>query len=141
MLSSWVATEDEKPRDGESWEEAQCWWARRDLSEMYESHVVVSFTEDPSCNAPRGSRHVEFGYALATGKRLIVVGPIEAIFHALPYVERVDTWEEALALLRDPVVDKRHAGACCRECLAQPDYRDIWNESTGCCCLAPAMRR
>ena len=35
----------------------------------------------------RGGRHVEFGLALAAGKRLCIVGPRENIFHFLPRVE------------------------------------------------------
>jgi len=35
----------------------------------------------------RGGRHVEFGYAMAKGKRLIVVGYRENLFHEHPSVE------------------------------------------------------
>jgi hypothetical protein len=38
-------------------------------------------------NSGRGGRHVEFGYAMALGKRLIVVGHRENLFHEHPTVE------------------------------------------------------
>ena len=40
----------------------------------------------------RGGRHAEFGIALALGKRVIVIGPRENVFHALPAVERYESW-------------------------------------------------
>jgi hypothetical protein len=49
---------------------------------------------------PRAGRHVEFGYALAREKRMIVVGDVkENIFHYLPQVKHFATFEEALAYL------------------------------------------
>lgn len=47
----------------------------------------------------RGARHVEFGLALGTGKRLLVVGYRENIFHVLPAVEYYETWGQARAAL------------------------------------------
>ena len=48
----------------------------------------------------RGSRHVEFGYALAKFKRMINVGPgSENLFHELPSVQRFASIEEAIAAL------------------------------------------
>ena len=57
---------------------------------LHRAHCLVSFTEQPERGvawAARGGRHVEFGIALATGKRLCVVGPRENVFHHLPQVE------------------------------------------------------
>jgi hypothetical protein len=57
---------------------------------------VVSFTEQPrALNGNRGGRHVEFGLAVALNKRLIVVGYRENLFHWLPQVEFVSSWQEA----------------------------------------------
>ncbi len=44
----------------------------------------------------KGGRHIEHGYAVATGKRLIVVGPRENIFHCHPATEAYETWVEFL---------------------------------------------
>ena len=67
--------------------------------------------EDVAAARPMGSsaswspaavagRHVEFGIALAWGKRTIVVGEPEHLFHTLPSVEAYPTWPQALNALR-----------------------------------------
>jgi hypothetical protein len=56
---------------------------------LHKAATLISFTD----GAPaRGGRHVEFGMAYAWGKRLIVVGPREHVFHALPLVEHYPDW-------------------------------------------------
>ena len=38
--------------------------------------MLIAFSEEPrALNASRGGRHVEFGIALALGKKVAVVGP------------------------------------------------------------------
>jgi hypothetical protein len=64
--------------------------AVEDLIDLSQADCLVSFTEAPARGvawAARGGRHVEFGVALATGKRLCIVGPRENIFHHLLAVE------------------------------------------------------
>ena len=64
--------------------------AVEDLIDLARADCLVSFTEDPGRNVPwaaRGGRHVEFGVAVATGKRLCILGPRENIFHHLLSVE------------------------------------------------------
>ena len=58
-------------------------FARRDLSDVAAADILVLFTEPPETNWPRGARHVEYGYALALGKRCVLVGPCENVFHWL----------------------------------------------------------
>jgi len=68
-----------------------------DLEDLALSDWVISFTERPySDTKGRGSRHVEFGLAIAKGKRLIVVGPRENVFHCLPKVEHFNSFDECL---------------------------------------------
>lgn len=74
--------------------------AVEDLIQLSHADCLVSFTEDPQRNvawAARGGRHVEFGVALATGKRLCVVGPRENIFHHLLSVEAYGSVGELVA--------------------------------------------
>lgn len=52
--------------------------------------------------ASRGGRHVEFGMALALGKRVIVVGPRENVFHLLPEVEVHVNWNDFVANHKRP---------------------------------------
>src|SRR5277367_3461579 len=61
-------------------------WAKYNYQDVLLCDTMVNFTEPPnSCG--RGGRHVELGLALAWGKRLIVVGHRENVFHNLPQVE------------------------------------------------------
>jgi nucleoside 2-deoxyribosyltransferase len=59
-------------------------FAQVDLDDIDAADTLVFFAEDPLVGTPRGGRHVEFGYALAKGKRLVVIGAQENIFHFLP---------------------------------------------------------
>lgn len=76
-------------------------FAREDITDLVAAEVFIAFTEEP--RAPlgtRGGRHIELGYALALGKRVIVVGWRENVFCWLPEVEFHDTWAAALDALR-----------------------------------------
>jgi hypothetical protein len=70
------------------------------LEDLCSATTVVSFTEPPATGKGRGGRHVEYGYALALNKTLVVVGPRENLFHHHPDVAHFDTPE---AWLRDLV--------------------------------------
>lgn len=58
--------------------------ANYDLADIDAATVLLFFAEDVL--TPRGGRHVEFGYALAKGKFIYVIGPRENIFHYDPMV-------------------------------------------------------
>ena len=70
-------------------------FASEDLEDLLLADYCISFTEPPRSNASRGGRHVEFGLALGTAKRVLVVGHRENVFHCLPAVEFFATWPEA----------------------------------------------
>lgn len=61
---------------------------QHDIDDLIESDCVISFTGSDG----KGGRHVEFGYGLAMGKRMIVVGPRENVFHTLSQVEHHMSW-------------------------------------------------
>lgn len=65
-----------------------------DLEHVDAADTVISFTESESVGYYTGGRHVEFGYALARGKRVIVIGPRENVFHNDPRVEQFETLED-----------------------------------------------
>lgn len=71
--------------------------AAADLEDIGAADALVAVTLPGS---PRGGRHVEFGYALALGKRVVILGQPENVFHHLPQVERVGSVEELAARLR-----------------------------------------
>lgn len=73
--------------------------AHIDLADIEEADSFVFFAEDPTVGTPRGGRHVEFGYALAKGKEIHVIGDYENIFHFLPNIRShrsVDDFLEAV---------------------------------------------
>jgi hypothetical protein len=56
---------------------------------------------EPNTILATGGRHVEFGLALAQGKRMIMVGPRENVFHyLLPDSQIFATWNKAFATIR-----------------------------------------
>lgn len=80
--------------------------AIEDLIDLAGADCLVSFTEDSGHNVPwaaRGGRHVEFGVAVATGKRLCIVGPRENIFHHLLSVEAYASVADLVAGLSSKV--------------------------------------
>ena len=70
--------------------------AEKDLEQLADCDTMVFFAEPQTQQPPRGGRHVEFGIALALGKRIVVVGERENIFHHLPGITTVDSIEQVL---------------------------------------------
>lgn len=66
-------------------------FARKDYAEIDAADGLVALSEDETNTWGRGGRHVEFGYAAGRGKRLIVVGPKENLFHYDPDVDLYDS--------------------------------------------------
>jgi len=67
-----------------------------DLEDLDAAETVISFT---LVSGGKGGRHVEFGYGLAAGKRMILVGPREHAFHCLPQVEHYPDWPRLVIAL------------------------------------------
>jgi len=65
-------------------------YARVDLEDLEAADTVISFTS--AGGGGKGGRHVEFGLALGLGKRLVIVGPRENVFHTLPAIEWYPDW-------------------------------------------------
>lgn len=60
--------------------------AAYDLEDLHAAECLIGFTEGPGVIS-RGGRHVEWGIAVSLGKRLILIGTPEHVFHCLPQVE------------------------------------------------------
>jgi hypothetical protein len=73
---------------------------QHDLDDLDVADTVISFTSN---GTGKGGRHVEFGYALAKGKRCIVVGPREHVFHTLAQVEWYPDWPSLTFVLAEPL--------------------------------------
>ena len=71
--------------------------AQHDVEDAMAADAVVLFAEGERGGG--GGRHVEFGIGLGLGKRLIVVGRAEHLFHTLPAVEVYRDWEAAISAL------------------------------------------
>lgn len=71
--------------------------ALMDLTDIDYAKVVMAFSLPPKTMFSGGGRHVEFGYAYACGKRIMVVGEKgENVFHWLPNIEHYATLDEAI---------------------------------------------
>lgn len=69
-----------------------------DLNDIDNSEVVISKTLNRGDLFTGGGRHIEFGYALAKGKRLINIGGFESVFHS--QAETFTTIEEVIECLK-----------------------------------------
>lgn len=90
VTSRWLGGTHELGPEGRSVEaetRLRAEFAREDLDDVLAADCVVSVTEAPDAKPSRGGRHVEFGVGLALGKRLVVIGHRENVFHTLPQVE------------------------------------------------------
>lgn len=98
VTSRWLDTEWEE-NDGQGSSAAPPEYRRefaiKDMIDVQVCDAIIAFTEPPRSNG-RGGRHVEFGMAAAWGKKLIVIGPEENIFHYLPGVFVYRNIEELL---------------------------------------------
>ena len=72
-------------------------YAHIDIEDLTAAEIVISFTS--AGGGGKGGRHIEFGMALAGGKRVIVVGPRENVFHTLPEVEWYPDWPRLVMAL------------------------------------------
>ena len=73
--------------------------AHQDLEDIQACDVIVVFNPEEACNVGRGGRHVETGYALALGKKVIVVGARGNVFHWLQEVTVVEGWRQLVDVL------------------------------------------
>lgn len=90
-----TATWLDNKEDGMSFEDI----AVVDLKDVDEADALVLYTEPYGTAVPGGGRHVEFGYALGKGKKIILVGPLENVFHWHPNVHAFPRTEYAVRYL------------------------------------------
>jgi nucleoside 2-deoxyribosyltransferase len=64
-----------------------------DIEDVDACDTLVSFTQPYGSVNKGGGRHVEFGYAMARRKRLVVIGERENVFHHHPDVEIYPTFD------------------------------------------------
>ena len=82
VISSWIDMPVASTPD------ARAYLAAMAVEEIRACDTLISFTGEGGL----GGRHAEFGIALALGRRLVVTGPREHVFHDLPEVEWHPDW-------------------------------------------------
>ena len=73
--------------------------ALKDYWDIQRADTLIFFAEEPEQQPRRGGRHVEFGMALALGKKVLVVGGEENIFHFMPQVKHYSSFEQLIGEL------------------------------------------
>lgn len=81
--------------------------ATDDVEDLRVADLCIGFSE-PLHTPSRGGRHVELGMALAWGKRIIVVGGHEHLFHVLPSITHVPDHAALYALLGQGASSNEH---------------------------------
>lgn len=102
VTSRWINGDHQVPEDvhAEARQAERIRFATEDYEDLVAANIVVAFAEEPRKTLTRGGRHVEFGIALATGKRILAVGWRENVFYCLPQVEFCPGgWEEVKEVL------------------------------------------
>lgn len=92
VTSRWLTDPTPELTD-EAWRQL----AAKDVEDIRRAGGLVLFAE--SGGSGGGGRQVEFGVALGLGKRLIVIGEPENLFHRLAEVEVVPTWDAAVTAI------------------------------------------
>jgi nucleoside 2-deoxyribosyltransferase len=65
-------------------------FAREDIADVTRADMLLAYNPPAYAEKGTGGRHVELGYALALGKKVILVGPRSNIFHYLTDVSQTD---------------------------------------------------
>ena len=63
-------------------------WAIKAVEDVERCEAIILYNPRSVHGSGSGGRHVEFGYAAALGRKLILIGWPENIFHWLPIVKR-----------------------------------------------------
>jgi nucleoside 2-deoxyribosyltransferase len=71
-------------------------WATVDLADVAAADVLMALNPLEWEDKGTGGRHVEFGYALASGKGIVIVGTRTNVFHYLNWILVVPDIESAI---------------------------------------------
>ena len=77
--------------------------ALEDIDDVIKADALIALSEPSDNPYGRGGRHVEYGYALACGMVIIVIGPLENIFHYMNEVSNFETVDEFIDYLKENV--------------------------------------
>lgn len=77
-------------------------YAEIDLRDIDSTDTLIFFSQDYQGSRTRGGKHVEFGYALAKGKDIMLVGERVNVFH---HLSSVSVFADETALLKGLVIE------------------------------------
>jgi hypothetical protein len=95
------------PENGRAWRKN----AISDKRELDACTHFVLFSMGPTAKFSRGSHAWENGYAVAAGKRCLVVGERQVIFHYLPGTTVCNTWQSAKRILKGEFNHEQHTNS------------------------------
>lgn len=100
VTSSWLSSQN--ATDAEATVETLTKGASDNLFDINAADVMVTKAQAPGTAHTGGGRHFEFGYAVANGMPVIIVGPKgEHVFHYLPGVRHVPDLETLVQHLNE----------------------------------------
>jgi nucleoside 2-deoxyribosyltransferase len=73
--------------------------ARKDLDDVRACDLLIALNPRDYEHAGTGGRHVELGYALALGKRVLLVGERSNIFHYLCEIDQLTVATDPAAIV------------------------------------------
>ena len=76
-------------------------YAQDDLQDVVSCDVLVLFSERADTQVRRGGSHVEFGFALGKGKKVVICGPRANVFHTLVEVIQCRDLAELCLVLKE----------------------------------------
>ena len=109
VTSRWITGAHELGHDAADYDAENRRFAKEDLEDVRAAHILVAFSPREHFKTGRGGRHAEFGYALADGKKCVVVGEREHVFHWLADVVPNDGLIPWLERERDEGPKRREA--------------------------------
>lgn len=95
VTSNWLKEDPEHTMDKLS-VERMAELATIDIDDVKAADTVIFFGETKEVGYNSGGRHVEFGVALALGKKIAIVGHCENIFHYLDEVSYYISFDELI---------------------------------------------
>ena len=90
----------DETENGETFDDGTTIIAVRDRNDIERADALIGFTEPLRSTTSRGGRHVETGIALGLGKRVLIVGGPENVFHMLPEISVFATFADLFEVLR-----------------------------------------
>lgn len=100
ITSRWVWREQPQEYETATPEEI-AEYAEEDVEDVLEAEALVALSEPSDSAWGRGSRHVEFGIALALAKMLFVIGPYENVFHYMADVTVADNVQDFILYIQE----------------------------------------